>query len=91
MEQPEKAGPVETNHGNVHVSDDLKQRVIEVLQQDSLVEDENIFIWIKKDNLIELSGSVPYQRMIERASELIRGLGDLNIENELIVRALEKR
>lgn len=90
MEQPEKAETPETNHGDTHVSDDLQQRVIEVLQQDSLVEDENIIIQIKKNNLIELSGSVPDQEMIERATELIRGLGELNIENALFVRALEK-
>lgn len=95
MEQPEKTFPSDTSsyrigtkRGDVHVSDDLHQRVIEVLQQDSQIEDANIKINIRKNNCVELAGSVPDKKMIDRAVELVRGLGVSSIDNILIVKPL---
>lgn len=96
LEQPEKAQPSDTSsysigtkRGDVKVSDDLQQRVIEVLQQDSFVEDANITINIKENNCVELCGSVPDRKMIDRAIRLVHGLGISNIDNDLIVRPLD--
>ena len=94
-EQPEKTEPTKTSSynisptgGNPLVSDDLRQRVIEVLQQDAAIEDSDIRINIKKNNCVELGGSVPDQKMIDRAVKLIREMGVSNIDNDLIVREM---
>src|SRR5687768_10064431 len=72
-EQPERTEPTKTSSynisptgGNPLVSDDLQQRVIEVLQQDAFVEDANITINIKENHCVELCGSVPDRKMIFR-------------------------
>ena len=88
MEQPEKTYSIGTKRGDVNVSDDLRQRVIEVLQQDSVVEDADISVHILKDHVVELSGSVPERRMITRAVELVHELGVAKIENDLILRQI---
>lgn len=94
-EQPERTEPTKTSSynisptgGNPLVSDDLHQRVIEVLQQDSFVDDEMITVKIKGNACVELNGSVPDKRMIERATELVRGLGVAQIDNDLIVKRI---
>ncbi len=90
MEQPEKTEPTKTSSynvsptgGNTNVSDDLKQRVVEALNQDLHVDSTNITVNTKDNMTVELRGTVPERSMIKAAEECVRLLGVIEIDNDL--------
>lgn len=62
---------------------DLKQRVLEVLRLDEDVDADDITVNIKENNVVELTGTVPDSRSMERAVECVRDLGVTEIDNDL--------
>ncbi len=62
---------------------DLKERILDVLRQDEDVDATSIRVNIKENNLVELSGTVPDSRSMERAVECVRELGVTEIDNDL--------
>ncbi|MES2528712.1 MAG: BON domain-containing protein [Bdellovibrionota bacterium] len=90
MEQPEKTEPTKTSSynvsptgGNTNVSDDLKQRVVEALNQDLYVDSTNITVHTEDNMTVELHGTVPERSMLKAAEECVRNLGVVEIANDL--------
>ncbi len=82
MEQPEKT-EIPKNTVNTNVSDDLKQRVVEALNQDLYVDSTNITVNTKDNMTVELCGTVPERSMLKAAEECVRNLGVVEIGNDL--------
>ncbi len=92
QEQPEKTEPTRNSSynigptgGNPNVSDDLKQRVVAALQQNTSIDSEEITVNIKDNNCVELKGTVSNEQMISSAVQTVRGLGVKDIDNDLKV------
>ncbi len=64
---------------------DLKDRVLDALRQDPDVDATKINVNIKENNIVELSGTVPDSRSMERAVECVRALGLTEIDNDLSI------
>jgi osmotically-inducible protein OsmY len=95
LDQQEKQKPTKTSSynisptgGDTNVSDDRRQRVIEALHQNQDIDSTQITVNMRENDMVELCGVVPDERMIEQASECLRNMGITNIDNDLKVQRI---
>lgn len=77
---------IDDNHGNPLVSTDLREIVLTELFQDTRIDTTDVHVTVSATDAIELTGTVPDERMLGFIDEDLRNLGHPDFTSQIKVR-----